>query len=97
MEGIGGRVTGEKKTEISNEKLFEERISFEEDRWEGQWRSKNKNKVMKNFLRREFLLKRLGGRVSGEVKTDEGKTSPLISVKQLPRSSRVNLKQQSNI
>ena len=31
-----------KKTEISNEKLFEERISFEEDRWEGQWRSKDR-------------------------------------------------------
>ena len=29
----------------------------------------------------------LGGRVSGEVKTDERKTSPLISVKLLPRSS----------
>ena len=46
---------------------------------------------MKNFLKREFLLKRIGGRVSGEVKTDEGKTSPLISVKQLPRSPSVNL------
>ena len=37
---MGGSL--EKKTEISNEKLFEERISFEEDRWEGQWRSKDR-------------------------------------------------------
>ena len=77
--------------------FFAVNISFEGNWWEGPWRCKNKNKVMKNFLKREFLLRRIGGRVSGEVKTDEGKTSPLISVKQLPRSSRVNLKQQSNI
>ena len=32
-----------------------------------------------------------GGGVRREVKTDEGKTSPLISVKQLPRSPSVNL------
>ena len=49
--------------------FFAVNISFEGNWWEGPWRCKNKNKVMKNFLRREFLLKRLGGRVSEEVKT----------------------------
>ena len=54
-----------------------------EDKW-GDWKW---NRLVFSPSKKFSGLWGLGGRVSGEVKTDERKTSPLISVKLLPRSS----------